>query len=111
MGWRWLCCYAAYGQNFWLLVAACYNANAQFYRFAAAELALPVFRKKAGSRVMAGGLLGAVAGPNLTASTRSLGAVPFAGTYLALAGVALLSMALLAFIDFSPPPARWTGTL
>jgi MFS family permease len=100
-----LCCYAAYSKNFWLLVAATvvagyYNANAQLYRFAAAELAAPAFREKAISLVMAGGLLGAIAGPNLAASTRSLGAVPFAGAYLALAGVALLAMALLAFIHF-----------
>ena len=106
-----LCSYAAYGKNFWLLVAATvvagfYNANAQLYRFAAAELAVPAFREKAVSLVMAGGLLGAVAGPNLAAFTRNLTEVPFAGAYLALAGVALLAMALLAFIKFPPPPAR-----
>ena len=106
-----LCCYAAYSKNFWLLVAATvvagyYNANAQLYRFAAAELALPAFREKAISLVMAGGLIGAVAGPNLAAGTRGLTAVPFAGAYLALAGVALLAMALLAFIGFPPAPAR-----
>ena len=100
-----LCCYAAYSKNFWLLVSATlvagyYNANAQLYRFAAAELALPSFREKAVSLVMAGGLLGAVAGPNLAAGTRSLTEVPFAGAYLALAGVALLAMAILAFIHF-----------
>ncbi|MBG6078059.1 MFS transporter [Polaromonas sp. CG_9.11] len=106
-----LCGYAAYSRNFWLLVAATlvagyYNANAQLYRFAAAELALPAFREKAISLVMAGGLIGAVAGPNLAAGTRSLTAVPFAGAYLALAGVALLAMGLLAFIDFPPPPPK-----
>ncbi len=102
-----LCCYAAYSRNFWLLVVATvvagyYNANAQLYRFAAAELALPAFREKAVSLVMAGGLLGAVAGPNLAAQTRSLTAVPFAGAYLALAGVALLAMLLLSQIRFPP---------
>ncbi len=106
-----LCCYAAYGKHFWLLVAATvvagyYNANAQLYRFAAAELALPAFREKAISLVMAGGLIGAIAGPNLAAGTRTLTAVPFAGAYLALAGVALLAMGLLAFIRFPPPPPQ-----
>ena len=106
-----LCCYAAYSQQFWLLVAATvvagyYNANAQLYRFAAAELALPAFREKAVSLVMAGGLIGAVAGPNLASATRSLTEVPFAGAYLALAGVALLAMGLLAFIEFPPAPAH-----
>lgn len=106
-----LCCYAAYSRDFWLLVAATvvagyYNANAQLYRFAAAELALPAFRDKAISLVMAGGLIGAVAGPNLASATRSLTAVPFAGAYLALAGVALLAMLLLAYIDFAPAPVK-----
>ncbi len=106
-----LCCYAAYSRNFWLLVAATvvagyYNANAQLYRFAAAELALPAFREKAVSLVMAGGLLGAIAGPNLAAGTRTLTAVPFAGAYLALAGVALLAMALLAFMQFPATPPQ-----
>lgn len=106
-----LCCYAAYSRNFWLLVAATvvagyYNANAQLYRFAAAELALPAFREKAVSLVMAGGLIGAIAGPNLASGTRTLTAVPFAGAYLALSVVALLAMALLAFIHFPPTPPQ-----
>ena len=106
-----LCCYAAYDKNFWLLVTATlvagyYNANAQLYRFAAAELARPSFREKAVSLVMAGGLLGAVAGPNLALYTRALTEVPFAGAYVALAGVALLAMALLAFIEFPPSPVH-----
>ena len=106
-----LCCFAAYSKNFWLLVAATvlagyYNANAQLYRFAAAELAPPEFREKAVSLVLAGGLLGAVAGPNLAVMTRNLTEVPFAGAYLALAGVALLAMGLLAWVRFAPPPAK-----
>ena len=109
-----VCCYAAYSKNFWLLVLATvvagyYNANAQLYRFAAAELAQPAFKEKAISLVMAGGLLGAVLGPNLAARTRSLTEVPFAGAYLALAGVALLAMALLAFIEFAPAAVRAVG--
>jgi MFS family permease len=106
-----LCAYAAASRNFWLLcfatmVAGYYNANASLYRFAAAELAPPAAREKAVSLVMAGGLLGAVIGPNLAARTRDLSSVPFAGAYLALAGVALLAMVLMAFIEFPPTPVR-----
>ncbi len=109
-----LCAYAAVTHDFWLLCAATvvagyYNANANLYRFAAAELAAPAWREKAVSLVMAGGLLGAVLGPNLAAQTRTLTNVPFAGAYLALAGVALLSMAVLAFIAFPPPPIKKAG--
>jgi MFS family permease len=106
-----LCAYAAASSNFWLLclatvVAGYYNANAGLYRFAAAELASPQEREKAVSLVMAGGLIGAVLGPNLAAYTRDLFSVPFAGAYLALAAVALLAMVLMAFLSFPTPPAR-----
>ncbi len=109
-----LCAYAAISRNFWLLCAATvvagyYNANAGLYRFAAAELAAPSWREKAVSLVMAGGLLGAVLGPNLAARTRTLLDVPFAGAYFALAAVALVSMAVLSFITFPPAPARKAG--
>ena len=100
-----LCCYAVYSKNFWLLVTATvvagyYNANAQLYRFAAAELAGVGFKEKAISWVMAGGLIGAVLGPNLASQTRSLTDAPFAGAYLSLAVVALIAMLLLAYVSF-----------
>jgi len=82
------------------IVAGYYSANGQLYRFAAAELATPSFREKAVSLVLAGGLLGAVAGPYLANHTRNSLEVPFVATYLALVGVALLSMAFMAAIRF-----------
>jgi len=97
--------WAVISHQFWLLVGATvvagyYSANGQLYRFAAAELALPSHREKAVSLVMAGGLIGAIAGPNLAARSRTLLEVPFAGAYIALAGVALLAMVLMAFVKF-----------
>ena len=109
-----LCFWAAWASNFWLLVAATvvagyYSANGQLYRFAAAELSAPAFREKAVSLVLAGGLVGAVLGPNLASRTRNLFEVPFAGAYLALAGVALVSMVVMAFMRFPPVPPRAPG--
>jgi predicted MFS family arabinose efflux permease len=109
-----LCYWAAMASNFWLLVAATvvagyYSANGQLYRFAAAELATPEFREKAVSLVLAGGLVGAVLGPNLAARTRGLTEVPFAGAYLSLAVVALLAMVLMAFMRFPPVPPKKAG--
>ena len=106
-----LCAYAAVNKNFWLLCSATllagyYNANANLYRFAAAELALPAWREKAVSLVLAGGLIGAVIGPNLAQQTRTLVSAPFAGAYLALCVVAVLSMVVLSFIEFAPAPPR-----
>ncbi|MEY4737823.1 MAG: hypothetical protein RL302_2142, partial [Pseudomonadota bacterium] len=82
------------------VIAGYYSANGQLYRFAAAELALPAFREKAVSLVLAGGLIGAIAGPNLAARTRNLLEVQFAGAYVVLAIVALVAMVLMAFIRF-----------
>ncbi len=109
-----LCYWAAMTHSFWLLVtstviAGFYSANGQLYRFAAAELATTGFREKAVSLVLAGGLVGAVVGPNLASRTRNLLEVPFAGAYLSLAVVALLSMAVVSFMRFPPLPPKATG--
>ena len=101
-----LCAWAAWEKQFWLLVAATviagyYSANGQLYRFAAAELAPPEQREKAVSWVLAGGLIGAVIGPNLANHTRNLfGGAPYVGTYLALAVVAVAASAVMAAIRF-----------
>ena len=109
-----LCAYAIYDRNFWLLVTATviagyYSANGQLYRFAAAELAAPAFRDKAISLVLAGGLIGAVLGPNIATRTRGLASVPFAGAYLALALVARLALLLVSLMTFPPVPAAVAG--
>ena len=109
-----LCALAAYRRDFWLLCAATtlagyYQANGLLYRFASAELAPPSMREKAVSLVMAGGLIGAVLGPNLAARTKDLAITPFVGAYLALAVVALVALAVLATIRFPGAPPRVAG--
>lgn len=106
--------WAVMDKHFWVLVGATvvagyYSANGQLYRFAAAELALPAAREKAVSLVLAGGLIGAIAGPNLSARSRTLLDVPFAGAYVVLAAVALAAMLLMAFIRFAPNQPVPTG--
>lgn len=112
-----LCALAAWAGSFWLLCAATvvagyYNANAGLYRFAAAELAGAGALEKATSIVMAGGLLGAVIGPTLAARSRDWFATPFLGAYVALAGVAVVALAVLSCIRFPahvPPQQRDAG--
>jgi len=101
--------FAVLSQSFWLLVTATlvagyYSANGQLYRFAAAELCKPDYREKAVSLVMAGGLIGAIIGPNLAIQTKNLFGIPFAGAYVALMGVAVLSMVVMSKIEFPPAP-------
>jgi MFS family permease len=103
-----LCAYAAFSHNFWLLVLATmiagyYSANGQLYRFAAVELTQAAYRDKAVSWVLAGGLIGAVAGPNLATWSKDLLSIPFVGAYLCLALVALLGIALMNFVRFPQP--------
>lgn len=110
-----LCAFATYIENFWLLCAATmiagyYSANGQLYRFASVDFAAPHAREKAVSMVMAGGLLGAVLGPNLAVQSKNWVITPFAGAYLALMGVAVVAMVLLACIDF-PKVSKRTSTV
>ena len=98
-------------QWFWLLVgttvvAGYYSANGHLYRFAAAELTDGSHREKAVSLVMAGGLIGAVIGPNLANHSKALLPMPFAGAYLALGVLAIIALALISQIEFPPVPEK-----
>jgi MFS family permease len=100
-----LCAYAALSKNFWLLVigtfvAGYYSANGQLYRFAAAELTDVSNRDKAVSWVLAGGILGAVIGPNLASWTRDLFDTAFLGAYLTLSIAGFIGIFVMQFIHF-----------
>jgi len=87
-----------------LLVGA-YHGFAQFYRFAAAEAAAPAFRGRAISWVLAGGVVAAVAGPNLGAAAAGLiGSSVYAGSFAVLILLSLGAVWLLASTSFPPPP-------
>ncbi|MBT9499958.1 MAG: MFS transporter [Burkholderiaceae bacterium] len=109
-----LAAWAASTQQFWWVVVATvlagyYNANAGLYRFAATELVAPAFKERAISWVLAGGIMGAVTGPNLAKASKDLLTQPFAGAYLVLIAVALLSLLTLSFIRFPPLPVAAPG--
>jgi predicted MFS family arabinose efflux permease len=109
-----LATYAVVSKNFWLLVVATlvagyYSANGQLYRFAAAELAKPEYRERAVSMVLAGGIIGGVAGPNLAKWTQHLGDAPFAGAYAMLAVLALIAMGVIQMVTFPPVAPKKPG--
>ena len=109
-----VCAYAVVRQDFWLLVGATvaagfYAANASLYRFAGPELVVPALRERAVSLVLAGGIIGAFAGPSLASATRSILPMAFAGSYLSLVAVALVSLAALSLIRFEPHLAPHAG--
>ncbi len=96
------------------LLYGVFAAFGQYYRFAAADAAEVVsaeLRSAARARaigwVMAGGVLAAVLGPELARSTSTLlPATPFLASYLALAGLGLLTALVVAGIRLHPAPHR-----
>jgi predicted MFS family arabinose efflux permease len=84
-----------------------------YYRFAAADVAEPAFRPRAISYVLAGGIVAAVAGPELAKATAELLAPAlFAGCYAVIAVLGAVTILVLAFVSIPPPSAeerRGTG--
>ena len=110
-----ICALAAWTRSFWLLVfgtfvSGYYSANGQLYRFAAPELVITGLREKAISWVLAGGLIGAVIGPNLTVLTKGALAAPFVGSYLSLAIVGLIGIAVMRHIHFPDDAGKRPGS-
>ncbi|MCF4164483.1 MFS transporter [Zavarzinia compransoris] len=97
--------------SFWLFVAAAlvtgwYFANAQFYRFAAAEAAGPEHRPRAISLVMAGGVVAALAGPELVKLTKDLAiGMPFLGAYATVVILGLMATGMLVALRLPDLPA------
>lgn len=100
---------AVHAQSFGGLIAATllagyFNASGSLFRFAAPELVAAEHRERAISWVLAGGLLGAVAGPWLASHSRDWLAAPFAASYLSLVGVALAVGLGVSIIQFPTLP-------
>lgn len=82
----------------------CFQATAQYYRFAAADGAAPAFRSRAVSYVLAGGVGAAVIGPAIATHTKDLFTpVLFAGSFLAISALAACTILTLAFLDIPRP--------
>ncbi len=110
-----VCWLAVTVHSFWLLVAATlvagfYSANGALYRFAGPELVAPVYKERAISIVLAGGVAGAFIGPNLASAAKGWLPVPFAGTYLALVGVAVVALLVVSSIRFPAHAPPLPGT-
>ena len=73
-----------------------YQAFAQFYRFAAGEVADDAFRPRAISLVLAGGVVAALAGPMVGRFGADLFPAEYAGSFLLLALVSLIAAGVLS---------------
>ena len=89
-------------------LAGFYAACVQSYRFAATDMVSePAQQAKAISRVMIGGLIAAIIGPQVVIWTRdALPATPFAGSFYSQAVLALLALPLLMGLRLPPPQSK-----
>jgi MFS family permease len=96
--------------SLWLLAAGtflvgAYQASAQFYRFAAAEVANEAFRPRAISLVLAGGVVAALLGPWLARWGGPLLQTAYMGSFLLLSLVSVLAAGLLLGLKIPQPAA------
>lgn len=79
-----------------------YQSFAQFYRFAASEVADDAFRPRAISLVLAGGVVAALAGPALARLGGDLMTPTYSASFIILAVVSLLGAILLVGLRIPP---------
>lgn len=100
---------------FWLFcigtfLCGVYGSFVQSYRFAAADTASEAFKPRAISWVMLGGLVGGVIGPQSVYWTRDLTpAAPFAASFLAQGGLALLAVGVVLLLRAPPVVEKRSG--
>lgn len=97
--------------SLWLLaggtfLVGTYQAFAQFYRFAAGEVADEAYRPRAISLVLAGGVVAAVLGPLLGRWGGPMLQPAYLGSFLFLAFVSVLAAGVLAGLRVPAPPAE-----
>ncbi len=92
-----------------MLIGA-YQAFAQYYRFAAADVASATFKSRAISWVVAGGVVAAFAGPNIARFTKDIGSAPFAVSFLVLFFLGGIAFWLVTRLEVpAPVSAEVTG--
>lgn len=87
-----------------------YQGFAQFYRFAAAELATDALRPRALSLVLAGGIVAAFLGPAIGRWGIDLLPESYGGSFLLMAAVSIVAALLLLGLRAPPPVAATAGT-
>jgi MFS family permease len=89
--------------SFGTFLVGAYQAFAQFYRFAAGEVADDTFRSRAISLVLAGGVVAALAGPMVGRFGADIFPAEYAGSFLLLALVSLVGAAILLGLRVPAP--------
>jgi predicted MFS family arabinose efflux permease len=90
-------------------IVGVYAGSAQFYRFAAAEVSDSAFRSTAISLVLAGGVVAAIAGPEIARLGSDLLLPTYLGSFLLLALTTATAAFVLLGLHVPPPPAEEIG--
>ena len=104
-----LALFAIYQKSLWIYCLAtacfgCFTAFGNYYRFTAPEIVPAEKKNVAISWVMAGGVVAAFIGPNLARwSQNFLDVSIYAGAFLIVIGVYLLSLMTVSFMDLPKP--------
>jgi predicted MFS family arabinose efflux permease len=99
---------AIFDSNFWLLLAGLLITGVaagftQKFRFAAADASPSFYKSTAISWILAGGVISAILGPQLSIYTQDLFApVAFAGAFVMFAPLAIVAAIILAFLKLPP---------
>lgn len=106
-----LMAFGIYIGSFWLIVIApvligTYQASANYYRYAALEAVTPLQKGRAAALVLGGGVLAALVAPEIAVASRDMLPVPFAGAYVALAGLAAFGASLMIMLPDGGIPQR-----
>jgi len=100
---------AIYQHSLWIFCAAtfcfgCFNSFGNYYRFTAPEIVPAEKKNVAISWVMAGGVVAAFIGPNLARWSQNLLDVSiYAGAFVIVIGVYLMSLLTVTFMDLPKP--------
>jgi MFS family permease len=100
-----LCAKGVFAADLWLFAFGAFLFGvfagfSQLYRFAATDVAAPDYRSRAISLVLAGGVVAAFVGPETAKIGKDLiASTPFAGGYLLLVAICLLSAVVLMTLN------------
>ena len=103
--------YAIFVSSFFLfslatLLYGIFNGFVGYYRFAAADMATEAFRSRAVSFVLAGGIVAALVAPELAIWTKDWLPVTFAGGFVAIALLQIVTLLLLSWVELPPLPLQ-----
>lgn len=84
------------------MLFGCQTGFSQYYRFAAADAVPEASKGRAISLVLTGGIVAAIAGPNLARFTQYIGSTPFIYSYLSITALSMVAFMVIFGLNLQP---------